>query len=450
MKIVTRAILLLLAVFSVFTCVSCTKREIQTGIVEEGYTPNVSGRVRMSAYVGSSDIENAAVRAFARAFEAKYPEAHVDVDISIVGQDATATRIASGDIGDVFFFWEEDTYKYAVANNAIMNLTQYIAPLGIDLGNIYSGTLDLGRVNGKIYMVARDHTHVAMTYNRDALRSAGLEDPSEDWTWEEFKDYCEKLTIIGDDGYYDQIGAYIDYQYGPCFIPLLQGWGGVWVDTINKKVDLTSENVTKGVGEVIDLMSLGYILPIGATGEFMKSFSRVSGSIISCVFNTSVFPDFASRGKSYETYGVDWDACSFFSYPTHAVGAGATGYGVYNRTTNPDTAAALALFFYTEEGQIAHNGQTGGSVPNVRSLALDDFWRVGSTPDKNYDAYVSFPDCDVVGKFECRMPPEVAAIVRNGVASIFSNHFSGKANYTDTMAKLETQANEKWRTLYGG
>jgi len=444
------ASVLALVLFVVVSCFSCTRATVQYGNVERDYEPNIAGRVTLTTLIaGQTEESRLSIRAFAKAFEAKYPDAAVTVDISINGQADTATRISAGDIGDVFFFWEEDTYKYAITHNALMNLTQYVEPLGIDLGNIYSGTMDLGRINGNIYMVARDHTHETLFYNQDAIEAAGLPKPQDDWTWDEFKDYCQKLTIVGDDGVYEQVGAQIGFDSAPTFIALLQGWGGVWADTVNKRIDLTSEEVVKGVGEVLDMMSMGYIVPIGATGEVASRFSKVNGSIIKCVITPGVFPNFASRSDTYDSYGVNWDCVSWFAYPHRSVGAGATGYGVYNRTKNPDTAAALALFLYTEDGQRAYNGQVGGSVPNVRSLALDDFWRVGSTPDKNYDAFVSYPDDDVVGKFECRVPPEIAEILRNGVSNIFSRHFSGKADYRDTMAQIEQQANEKWQKIYG-
>ena len=187
------ALLMILAVAAVFSCVSCRRQVIQYGIVEKGYVPNIKGTVKISAYNSAGEEGKTSIRAFASAFENKYQGTKVNVDISITDQNSTANRIASGDIGDVFFFWEEDTYSYAISNNAIMNLTQYLEPLGIDIGNIYSGTMDLGRINGNIYMVARDHTHTMLVYNRDALTSAGLTDPPKGWTWDDFKNYCERF-----------------------------------------------------------------------------------------------------------------------------------------------------------------------------------------------------------------------------------------------------------------
>ena len=424
MKNIKKIILLVIAFIISASCFSCKqKRPIQYGVVEEGEEVQVKGTVTISAYNSAGEEGKTSIRALAQAFENKYPGTKVRVDISITDQSSTATRISSGDIGDVFFFWEEDTYKYAITHNALMNLTQYLAPLDIDIGNIYSGTMDLGRVNGYIYMVARDHTHIALIYNRDALKEVGLPDP--------------------------QVGAQIDFSYGPSLIPVLQGWGGKWVDTRSKHIDLTSQEVVQGIGELIGLMEQGYIVPTGASGEIASRYSRVSGNTTRVVFHDMVFPELATRAKNYDDLGVDWDVCDWFAYPVHSVGAGATGFGVYNRTANPNAAAALALFFYTEDGQRAYNGQIGGSVPNVRSLAEDDFWRVGGHEDTNYDAFVSYPDNDIVGKFECLMPPEVASILKNNAASIFSKHFSGSSDYRDTLAKIEAQANEKWSQLLG-
>ena len=189
MKNIKKVMLLVIAVIVSVSCFSCKqKRPIQYGVVEEGEEVQVKGTVTISAYNSAGEEGKTSIRALAQAFENKYPGTKVRVDISITDQSSTATRISSGDIGDVFFFWEEDTYKYAITHNALMNLTQYLAPLDIDIGNIYSGTMDLGRVNGYIYMVARDHTHLALIYNRDALKEVGLPDPPKGWTWDDFKE----------------------------------------------------------------------------------------------------------------------------------------------------------------------------------------------------------------------------------------------------------------------
>ena len=54
--------------------------------------------------------------------------------------------------------------------------------------------------DGSNFGVAKDWNNVVMHFNMDMLKEAGLELPGEDWTPEEFLEYCEKLTVKNDDG----------------------------------------------------------------------------------------------------------------------------------------------------------------------------------------------------------------------------------------------------------
>ena len=132
------------------------------------------------------------------------------------------------------------------------------------------------------------------------------------------------------------------------------------------------------------------------TGQKAQSYAKLSD--LDYVFRT--FGDLqwiTAYGNSYDNANIDWDFCSFPAFPTHKVGAGATGYVVYNRTRNVDTAATFALFFLTEEGQRAYHSATGGNVPLLKSLANEDFWRFQGSPwsEKNFDAFVSYPEANI-------------------------------------------------------
>lgn len=62
-------------------------------------------------------------------------------------------------------------------------------------------------------------------------------------------------------------------------------------------------------------------------------------------------------------------------FPNSKSGVVSSGLGVYSRTKCPVMAAALALFFYTENGQRAFHGEKGGSIPLHKSVADSDIWR---------------------------------------------------------------------------
>jgi ABC-type glycerol-3-phosphate transport system substrate-binding protein len=123
---------------------------------------------------------------------------------------------------------------------------------------------------------------------------------------------------------------------------------------------------------------------------------------------------------------------------------------VYNRTQNPDTAAAFALFFLTPEGQTAYHSQTGGNVPVLKSLADEEFWRGKGTPweDKNYNAFVSYPDNTKPSSLASQVPIEIATIFSNdNMMATLAKIINGGADAQTAFNQMETKANEKWETL---
>lgn len=429
------------------TFTACGRERVKYGDLSPDYEANVKGHITVNYPLATNEEEKLSLSYYAKSFMNKYEGATVNLDFST--GHATA-RIAAGDIGDVFFMWEDEVYSYAIEERVLMPLGAYLEILDIDLTNVYSGIYKLGEAAGQLYMAARDHTHITLAYNASALDEAGLSAPPEDWSWELFKDYCRQLTKQNDDGTYSQVGATWDATYGPHLIPFLEGWGGEWYDTVNKEIRFVKdERVLQGFAEQINALEEGILRTTnGASSEMSKNYARIS--MEDSIFNSHVFPGLYQTGLSYEVKGLKWNLANWPVFPVkHSVGTGATGFGVYNRTKRPDTAAAFALYLFTDEGQRAYNGQIGGSVPLTKSLAQDNFWRVPfDTDELNYDAYVSFPEGDTVGKFHSRVPNTIANIITNDIAGVFQRHFSGRQDYTDSLTEIERKATEKWKDLY--
>lgn len=434
---------LILAVAMLAGLFACDGREEVLTTVPPTYEPKVTGEVKFTCNI-SKLVDEQAADAFIEAFENYYEGTEVDPDYT---PGDIPARISSGDIGDVFWFTETECYNYAVTQKSLLPLNQYIEPLKVDTSNVYSGIFALGEVDGQLYMVPRDYNHIVLVYNKTALREAGLEDPKSGWTWDEFKEYCTKLTKTdpNDPTQYIQVGADLNYAWAPVYSSFLEGWGGTWVDTKEKSVNLTDDLVRQGIGELLDLAKTGVIKPEGGD---MSAYSSLEDE--DYVFRTMVYPSITSVGQRYDALGLEWDFADFPALPTHAVGTGATGFGVYKYSDNLDTAAALALFFLTEEGQRAYHSTDGGSVPLLTSLEGEGFWRYADTADtetdwsqKNYDAFVSFPEADIVGQPNCRMPSQVATVIMNGWEGMLKAFFES-GNYIDSLTAMEKQANERW------
>ena len=104
--------------------------------------PVVEGDVKFTCST-SKLVEEQAADAYVDAFVAKYPGVRVTKDYNPGNVPA---RIASGEIGDLFWFLEMETYIYAVTQECILPLNQFVEPLGIDVADVYTGTLALGQI----------------------------------------------------------------------------------------------------------------------------------------------------------------------------------------------------------------------------------------------------------------------------------------------------------------
>ncbi len=395
---------------------------------------------------GVNLLQEAAPDAFIAAFEEKYPDVTVKKDYN---PGNIAARIASGEIGDVFMFNEVEAYNYAITQKALLPLNQFIEPLSIDTSKVYTGVLALGQVEGQLYMVPRDYNHISMIYNKTAVDAAGVSHLVKNgWTWEEFKEACNKVTQF-DGEVYTQVGANLNYAWEPVYISFLEGWGGKWFDTEEKKVTLTDELVRKGIEELLSFAETGAIKPEGK-GD-MSAYVGLKET--DYVFRTTVYPDVLARGQEYDTYDLEWDLVTFPALPTHKVGTGCSGFGVYRYTKNPNAAAALALFFFTTEGQYAYHSNYGGSVPLVNELADEGFWRYESTAgtdadwsQKNFDAYVAYPEADTVGRVNCVMPARVASVIVSGWPGMVAEYFNS-GDYLNPLTNMQETANQTWARI---
>lgn len=119
-----------------------------------------------------------------------------------------ATQAAGGNLPTVMQIDISYLNTYA-ENDMFMDLTPFIEDGTIDISTIDEKLLQTGYYNGKLVAVPLSMSARAMIYNKSALSEAGLEEPSPDWTWDEFltmaKTYTEKTGNYAVDGYSNHI-----------------------------------------------------------------------------------------------------------------------------------------------------------------------------------------------------------------------------------------------------
>ena len=123
-----------------------------------------------------------------------------NIDLSI---DVTAwgeywpklkTSAAAGTPFDVMIM-NGPNIMFHAANNILYDLSPYVAADNIDMLETFPAYLvNVYTLFGKVWGLPNFHATIGMYYNREHLGEAGLDEPAEDWTFDDWLEMSQKLT----------------------------------------------------------------------------------------------------------------------------------------------------------------------------------------------------------------------------------------------------------------
>jgi multiple sugar transport system substrate-binding protein len=119
------------------------------------------------------------------------------------------TQLAGGAGADLY--WVDQDNMSLAAEGVFLPIDDCLAdaPAGSagDVNDYYPGILQIANIDGSVYGLPWIAAPVVTFYNKDLFDAAGLEYPTSDWTWDDFKTTAEALTQDTDgDGNADQWG----------------------------------------------------------------------------------------------------------------------------------------------------------------------------------------------------------------------------------------------------
>ncbi len=150
--------------------------------------------------LGSWDDENGNVRhqAAIADFEAQFPNIKVEIQPNPGGDWHThiLTLIASGTLPDVYMADSSFVPLYVEAGG-LANLRPYIeGENGFDPSAVfYQSVYENGFYKGDPYVLAKDYSTVAVYANRSLFEAAGIDLPTEGWTYDDLLDIAQQLTV---------------------------------------------------------------------------------------------------------------------------------------------------------------------------------------------------------------------------------------------------------------
>lgn len=196
-----------------------TSRQYEYDVTEDGYTviTNLDSSedvtLTMAGWEGGPSETDNLNRAL-ELFSEFYPNIKVEYTPSADSGEGhhgkIMTMFAADSAPDVFYCGS--SYVHDFADRGILYDITDLFNQQFGLDDYIPAALQCMQYNDRLYGITSCNVGPQLYYNKDLFDAAGVEypsaDPEDPWTWEEFIDAAQKLTITGDDGKVKQYGFY--------------------------------------------------------------------------------------------------------------------------------------------------------------------------------------------------------------------------------------------------
>ena len=196
------------------------------------------------------------------------------------------TQTASGTMPDVWNYVPGFGQEW-LENGLLLPIDDYVEATGMDLSDFIPGMLDYMRYEDGLYGLPYDMSGHILFYNKDLFDQAGLDYPTEDWTFEDVREAAE--TIVSEIGSVDGervygFGNYMNSSWSSA--GYYRSFGGDFV-TSDLEVEIDSQGSIDALQFFVDLRNDGLAPPpteagIGDTagGQFITWLTGRAGMIL--------------------------------------------------------------------------------------------------------------------------------------------------------------------------
>lgn len=128
------------------------------------------------------------------------------VNLSSVTDVKTVRALVAGAPPDFFTIADPAYLGTLAANDAILPLDEQFQEAGLKQEDFTAGSLSQCRYRGRLYAMPYLVDCIALLYNKNVFREAGLDPEKPPETIEQLEEYCRKITTRGPDGRLKRIG----------------------------------------------------------------------------------------------------------------------------------------------------------------------------------------------------------------------------------------------------
>jgi len=168
---------------------------------------------------------------------------------------------AAGTIGDLM--WYPPRHRSHIAWAVQYDIVRDLLPLAANAKyqmdqNFYQGAIDVNTYQGKMYWMSyiSEPAVPVIAYNKTALKKLGVEEPNDEWTFDELMDWAKKATTPDAFAYSEADRRAVSFSG----LPYLRQWGIEPVDKDGKKATFADyrDQLTKALQFSMDLITNKY------------------------------------------------------------------------------------------------------------------------------------------------------------------------------------------------
>ncbi|MCQ2511451.1 MAG: sugar ABC transporter substrate-binding protein, partial [Lachnospiraceae bacterium] len=281
-------------------------------------------------------------------------ESGIKVKVEVIDWDNYWTLLESGASGGTLpdVFWMHSDYaQIYMENDILLDLTDYVKD--VDMGQYYPDIVEIYKSGDKIYGLPKDHDTIALLYNKALFDEAGVDYPTNDWTYEDMYEAAKAITEATPDDTYgmalntsnDQDGWY-NYVYA---------YGGNIVNTTKDDTAIDSAEGKAGMEMVRKMLTVS--TPQAVVAESGTDSLFVSGKV-AMITQGSWMINFFYTAENAADYA--WAELPYADVNGNGTCEKEERQSCYNglgwsadaNTSNPEAAAALITYLCSEPAQI--------------------------------------------------------------------------------------------------
>ena len=277
-------------------------------------------------------------------------------------QDKLKAQMAGGTAPDVFYVDDQLMNAFA-SSGQLLALDDYMSQAGVSRDDFIPALLTIFTQDGKTYGLPKDWGTLGLIYLPEVFQAAGVDEPTDSWTWDDLRAAAKK---IADGGTYGGFCMGADWAR---FAPFVFSNGGSFASDDFKTATLDTPEVkdmATVVGDMYKDKSLVNPADVGASwcgeaiGKKLVGLTTEGGWMVN--FMKQNYPD------------VEWKAVQIPNGPkTRADVIFTNAIGVNAATKYPNAAAAFAIFVTGKEnqGDIVKTGFAYSTHPDQADLVVD-------------------------------------------------------------------------------